>query len=188
MTELLRILGKILRRRRTRRITVLVGIVYLLLYTLATGDLSLHPSGGGYSDFYWVDDAWERMVQRRSAWYFEAVAVLSLPYLSWLLAPVNLLIGGVLGALVGLNAAMGYLAWRQPRVCRVGGGGLLGALPGLLAGSACCAPTLVLALGLPASGLLLSLFAWMVPLALVLLVLSMVLLGRRLDVDIVAPS
>jgi hypothetical protein len=111
-----------------------------------------------------------------------AVAVLSLPYLSWLISPANLLIGGVVGGLVGLNAVLGYLAWRQPRACRLGSGsGMLAATPGLLAGSACCAPSLLLLLGLPASAFLLSLFSLMVPIALVLLIMSLLATANRVD-------
>jgi hypothetical protein len=127
------------------------------------------------------------MLERRAALYFEAIAVVSLPYLTWLVAPINILIGALMGLLVGINMALGDLAWRQPRACRIGaGGGVFAALPGLLAGSACCAPTLLLVLGIPASASLLSLFSLMVPLALTLLVLSLVLLGRQVDAEAAA--
>ena len=47
-----------------------------------------------------------------------------------------------------------------------------GAWPSLLAGGACCAPSLLLLLGIPGLGAFVSLFAWMVPLALFLVLLA----------------
>jgi hypothetical protein len=180
-------LGRVLiGQRRPRMILIASVVLYLLMYLYAIGDINVRAYPG-LADAYLVSEPLSTMLERRAALYFEAIAVVSLPYLTWLLAPINLLIGGLLGLLVGINMSLGDLAWRQPRACRIGaGGGMLAAVPGLLAGSACCAPTLLLVLGIPASASLLSLFSLMVPLALALLVLSLVLLGRQVDAEAAA--
>jgi hypothetical protein len=182
MSSFTRVLRSVGRRRRLRRLALGIGFIYLALFLFAIGDLNVYPDGFGLSDFYIVPGAGELLFERRSAFYFEAVAIASSAYVTWLIAPLNILLGTLLAALVGVNAAFGYLAWRQPRACGVGSGsGVLAAIPGLLAGSACCAPTLLLVLGLPASASLLSLFSVMVPIALLLLIASLLLIGRRLD-------
>lgn len=189
MNRLPRLLRSIGRRRRLRRIAVGAALIYLLMFLYAIGDLNVYPGGGGLTDAYLVPDAFARLFERRSAFYFEAVAVVSRPHLAWLISPLNILIAALIGTLVGLNAALGYLAWRQPRACRIGSGsGVLAALPGLLAGSACCAPSLLLVLGLPASGFLLSFFSLMVPIALVLLIASLLAATSRVDPEFAAQA
>jgi hypothetical protein len=51
--------------------------------------------------------------------------------------------------------------------------------PALLAGGACCAPSLLLVLGIPGLGAFVGLFAWLLPLSLLLLVLSRCWQRRR---------
>ena len=86
-----------------------------------------------------------------------------------LLSPVNLLIAATLSVLLGLNLH-GTLALRQSAHCTAISSA--GAWPSLLAGGACCAPSLLLLLGTPGLGAFVSLFAWMLPLALILLLIS----------------
>ncbi|MCO6440869.1 MAG: hypothetical protein J5I81_07245, partial [Nitrococcus mobilis] len=59
--------------------------------------------------------------------------------------------------------------------------GLLAALPGLLAGSACCGPVLFIVLGLPISASVVGLFGMLVPVAAALLVLALLFNLRRVD-------
>lgn len=63
---------------------------------------------------------------------------------------------------------------RTPPACAVPGArtGLLASVPALLAGGACCAPALLLLVGIPGLGALAGLFAWLIPLSLALLLAS----------------
>ncbi|PSQ58400.1 MAG: hypothetical protein BRD23_07130 [Halobacteriales archaeon SW_9_67_25] len=85
--------------------------------------------------------------------------------------------------LVGLNLALTYLVWRQPKACGIGGksGGLLASVPALLSGTACCGPVVLIVLGVQASGVLLRGFQFLLPAAMLLLVGSLVLVGRQVD-------
>ena len=89
-----------------------------------------------------------------------------------------------LGALVGLNGAMGVEAIvRRPRACATGGGPwwIAGVLPSFLAGMSCCAPTALLLLGAGAAGAVIAVTPFVVPAAALLLLGSLVWTTRRLE-------
>lgn len=141
-----------------------------LLYLYAIGDLDLGASGWGALVLDWQ---WERLLARRGPWQFEAVAMFELGSLVLLVSPLNLLIAGLLAVLMALNLhgalalqAQAKCSRKQQVVASAGG------WPALLAGGACCAPSLLLVLGIPGLGAFVGLFAWLLPLSLMLLVLS----------------
>jgi hypothetical protein len=185
MNKALRLLRLARRNRRVLVTAAGVAVLYLALFLFAIGDIGI--GSGSFRDAYVVPDAAQRMFERRGPFYFEPIAIVSQPPLALLIAPLNILIGSVLAALVAINIALTLLAWRQPRACarRGGGAGAVAALPGLLAGSACCAPTLLLLLGIQASSLMLSVFSVLIPLAFVLMIVSAVSLARRIDPELV---
>ena len=131
---------------------------YGLLYLYMLGDIDIGSVG-------W---SWHSLL-----WQFEALAMLEMGVLVILLSPVNLLVATTLSALLGLNLH-GALALRQSAHCTVI------SRPYLLAGDACCAPSLLLLLGIPelwafvclSACLPVCLSAWLVPLALTLLLIS----------------
>ncbi len=171
----LRALAELIRRPFYRRAATLLGTGYLLLYLLALQDLS---RGGRGWEFLVVE--WGRMFERTGPLAFEAVARLTVPGATLLLSPLNLLVGMALGVLAGLNLSVTLLALREPATCRFRpGAGLLAGIPALLAGGACCAPALLLVLGLQASSLLMATFQLLVPASLVLLLLTLHLALRR---------
>ncbi len=170
-------LSVILRIRTYRRIALGLALIYLALFLIALQDISL----GGYGyDFLSVE--WTRMFDRTSAITFEPIAQLTVPGLTILLAPMNILIGGVLAALAGLNLVLTYISFRQPAACDFNrSSGIMASLPALLAGGACCAPAIVLILGLQVSSLLMSVFQVMIPFSLLLLVVSLKMILDRTD-------
>lgn len=164
-------------------IAIGVGLMYSLLYLYAIGDITPRSSLGAHWDI--VPDPAEKLWQRRFGWRFEAIAVVSLPGLRWLLSPVNLAIASLLGSLVGINAVLGALAYRN-RQCAIGGAiATLAMVPALLSGAACCAPLALLALGIPATASVLGLisvvevFQWLVPVAAAMLIASAIWLRGR---------
>jgi len=70
----------------------------------------------------------------------------------------------------------------QPSACGLEAStGVLAGVPALLSGAACCGPTILLVLGIQASGTLITAFELLVPVAIVLLVGGLLLIGRRVD-------
>ncbi|MFU4581414.1 hypothetical protein ACM71K_30320 [Pseudomonas aeruginosa] len=158
---------------RNRRASLFIGgptLLYGLLYLYAIGDLDLGTAGWGGQVLDWQ---WESVLARRGPWQFEAVAMFELGYLVLFVSPLNLLIAGVLAVLLALNLH-GALALQAQAKCsrKQQVAASAGVWPALLAGGACCAPSLLLVLGIPGLGAFIGLFAWLLPLSLTLLVLS----------------
>lgn len=171
----LRKLGAILAIPTYRRMALGIGAVYLTLFLVALQDISLGGRGIGF-----LTVEWSRMFERRGAVTFEPIAQLTLPGLTILLSPVNILIGLAVAALVGVNLVITYIAFSQPRACTFNrSSGILASVPALLAGSACCAPTIVLILGLQVSSLFITVFQVLIPVSVILLLVTLKLILDR---------
>jgi hypothetical protein len=147
-------LAAALRVRRYRRIAALVALAYLIVYLVAIQDIAVSASGkyGRFADTPSIDvvSAWQdRIFAERAPFLFEPIATAyPIPQLALFVSPGNLLVGSTLAALLGLNVAVALRAGSRERACgRRRYAGVLGALPGLLLGFSCCAPTLILVLG-----------------------------------------
>lgn len=166
-------------------IIVTTTIGYLLGYLWGIGHLA--PGSGGFGVTV-VPEATSRFFQPSlSAYSFEPVAIVAVGPLTYLFS-LNTVVGFGLAVLVGLNLGVSYLAWRQPKACGIGSrsAGALAGVPALVSGSVCCGPPiLLLAVGAQASGLLLTAFEFLLPVAAVLLVGSLFLVGRQVQLDAV---
>jgi hypothetical protein len=179
---LLQRLLAILRIRTYRRLAAGLAALYLVLYLAALQDLSLGGTG-----FQVLTTDWHRTFDRTGAVTFEPIVQVTIPGLTLLISPVNLLVGTLVALLAGVNLTVTYLAFRQPRACRFNRAtGILASLPALLAGSACCAPAVVLILGLQASSLLITAFQTLIPVSVMLLLLSLALILRRTEPERIA--
>ena len=169
------------RRPAAATVVVLTGVAYLLVYLYAIGNLSYQP-GIGRSVFV-VADPFSRMFEPGPGRFaYEPIAIVDLWTVRYLLSPVNTAIGVGLAMLVGINFGLSYLAVVQPKSCGLGAGsGVLASIPAVLAGSACCAPVILLVLGITAGGALLTAFSWLLPIGVVLLLASLVYLAGRID-------
>ena len=157
-----------------------VTLAYLLTYLWAIGHLA--PGLGGYGVLV-VEDPFRQFLQPAlGPFSFTPVARVSLGPVTYLFS-LNSLIGLGLAALVGLNLALTFLAWRRPAACGIGtsSSGLLASVPALLSGTACCGPVVLIAFGIQASGVLLTGFQFLLPVAVILLLATTVLVGRRID-------
>jgi hypothetical protein len=169
---------------RYRRFSIAVAAGYLVLFLLALGDLS---AGGRGFEVLTTD--WTRMFDRTGAVTFEPIAQLTVPGMTILLSPVNVANGLLLAVLAALNLTVTYLAFRQPRACRFNRStGIMASLPALLAGSACCAPTIVLILGLQVSSLFITVFQILIPVSVLILVVTLVLILGRTDPEAVGEN
>ncbi|MBF8221488.1 hypothetical protein [Halomonas sp. 328] len=157
----------------------IMAMSYALAYLWLTGDLA----GGGWGGWEASFPAWERLFERRGFLQFEPVGRIMLGSLVWTFSPLNTLVALAMGGLLGLNLLAAWWVWRSPRVCGVGGsaGGILAAIPALLVGGACCAPLVLIWLGLPIAGAVVGLTPLLIPLALVLMLAGLWVMSRRLD-------
>ncbi|GGK80507.1 hypothetical protein [Haloarcula sebkhae] len=155
------------------------GVAYFLLYLAGLRHLGFGPPAYEISV---VSDPLTRAFRQVGPFQWEPVALVVVGPVELLVAPLNMLLGGVLAALVGLNLAVSVVAWRGPAACRLGSGaGVVSGLPGLLSGFACCGPTILLVVGVQASAGLLSLFQWLLPLTVVALLGTLLWVGSRVE-------
>ncbi|WP_128477918.1 hypothetical protein [Halorussus pelagicus] len=155
--------------------------LYLLAY-LWLGDL-LAFDGSGEVGILVAENPLGRLFQpANSALSFEPVALVEFGFGTYLFS-LNTLLGLGIALLVGVNLAVTYLAWRQPKACGIASSssGLLAGVPALLSGAACCGPVVLVIFGIQASSAMLTVFQWLVPVAIVLLVGSLLWVGRKVD-------
>ena len=163
--------------------TLVVGgetLAYFLVYLYALGHLA--PGIGGF-DVTVVAGAFEKFFgPELGPFSFTPVARVSVGPITYLFS-LNTVSGLGIAGLVGLNVGFTYLAWRQPVACGLGSSspGLLASVPTVLSGTACCGSVVLVLFGLQASGIVVTLFQFLLPIAAVLLLGSLVLVGRQID-------
>ena len=182
------VVGSASRRRDAAAVFIATGGAYLLVYFYAIGNLSYQP-GIGY-EVLLVDSPLSRTFEPGPGRFaYEPIAIVDLWIVRYLFSPINTAIGLGLSLLVGANLALSYLAIVQPKACGIGtSSGLLASIPAVLAGGACCAPVLLLVLGITAGGTLLTIITWLLPVGVVLLVGSLVYLARQINPSALAHS
>lgn len=169
-----------LRRRDALLVFGGVTVGYLLVYLWAIGHLA--PGVGGYELMVVADPLGSFLRPALGPFSFTPVARVTVGPVTYLFS-LNTVLGLGLALLVGLNLALTFLAWTQPKACGIGQSstGAIASLPALLSGTACCGPVVLIVLGVQASGVLLTAFQYLLPVAALLLVGSLVLVGRQIE-------
>lgn len=173
-------IGVVPRRIDAGMVFVGATVGYLLVYLFTIGDLG-YVAGRSEVAITVVDDL-SRAFTSLGFGRFEPIALVKAGPMTYLFSPLNVIIAVLLSVLVGLNLALTYLGWIQPKACGLeSSSSVLGAIPALLSGAACCGPTILLVFGIQASGVLITGFQFLLPLAIVLLIGSLLLIGRQVD-------
>lgn len=168
-------------RRDSLAVAGVITLGYLVAFLWAAQDLVFRPDVP--PDFFLVDDPLGRIFQRTGPASYEAIALLDTGIVRLLISPVNITIGLLIAGLVGMSLSLTYLAIVQPAACGIGAGsGFFASLPALLSGTVCCGPVILIALGIQASGLLLTAFFWLLPVGVLLLVGSLVYVAGKIDI------
>lgn len=166
-------------RRDGRVVFALASLGYLALYLWGIGYLGQHAGG---TTVIVVDDPFQRATEQIAPYTYEPVALVAAGPVEFLFSPLNTILGAGLGLLVGLNFAVSWVAWRGPTACRLGpGAGAAAGVPALLSGFACCGPTILLVVGLQASAGIVAAFRWLVPASVLLLVLTLLWVGTKVQ-------
>jgi len=171
---------EVFRRPDATLVVVATGAGYFLIYLYALGHLA--PGIGGF-DVMVVSGALGKFFRPElGPFSFTPVARVSVGPVTYLFS-LNTILGLGIAGLVGLNLGLTYLAWRQPAACGIGSSssGFLASIPAVLSGTACCGPVVLIVLGIQASGIIVTAFQFLLPIAVVLLVGSLVLVSRQID-------
>lgn len=171
----------LLKSKKYSAIFLTVTIGFLALFLAALQNLTFTSSLSFGIDF--AHDL-SIMFNQQAPFQFEPIAFIELGIIQLLFSPINFTIGLVLAVLTGLNIAFSYISWKQPHICSVNKStGLLSSAPALLAGSACCAPFILIILGLQVTAALLVFISILIPLALALLVINLVVSANKVRVE-----
>jgi hypothetical protein len=161
---------------------ILVSLAFLSLFIVAMQDISINNSFE--TGFRTVSDPLSTAFESRAPFQWEPVAQIKAGYLNILLSPLNLSLGLVLAVLTGINLVFSYIAWRQPHICSANKStGILSSVPAILAGSACCAPVILILLGVQITTALLTFMSFLIPLAVVLLLTNIVVSANKVRID-----
>ncbi|MFC7018905.1 hypothetical protein ACFQHP_04220 [Halomicroarcula sp. GCM10025743] len=172
-----------LSRRDGRGAFLLAAAVYVVVYLYGLSHLGTGPWGFELSV---VENPLTRAFRPVGPFQWEPVGLLVVGPVELLVAPLNLALGGMLAALVGLNFAVSLVAWRGPKACRIGpGAGAAAGIPGLLSGVVCCGPTILLIVGVQASAGVLTVFQWLLPIAVVALLGTLLWVGTNVQPEAV---
>ena len=164
-------------RRDGRAIFAAAAVGYFALLEAVSGNLG---AGDGSVAVRVVPDPLALLARRTGPTQFEPIALVSLGPVEYLFSPLTAAVAAVVAALVGLNLAVSWAVWRGPQACGLEpGAGVLAGLPGVLSGFVCCGPTILLVVGVQASAGLVAAFQWSLPAAVLLLVASLLWVGRR---------
>lgn len=162
--------------RRYRRTAIIAFVVYFFIYLLSIQSVSVSfaPSREPAWSFALLPQWREVLLRMRAPFLFEPVIAIHAGPVAFFLPPLNLAIGAIVSTLVGANiAASRYLFARLGLRGARGAATLLGTLPALLGGAACCVPTLILLLGIQLSATAVATWPFLVPLGIIMLALSL---------------
>ncbi len=184
MRRTLSVTGGAFTRRDTAAILGAVLVVYLTAFLYLIQDMQFDvPASVGIVSV--ATDPFATMMQSAPGTFMrQPIAVVELGVVTWQFSPVNTLLGIVIGVLVGLNLALSYLAITQPRSCGVGAtAGVFAGVPALFAGGACCAPIIFLILGIQATGTLMTVFSWLLPVSILMLTVTLLYISGKIQLS-----
>lgn len=173
-------IGLTVRRRDGAAVLLATTVGYLLIYLYALGHLA--PGLGGYDVFVVADPLGRFFEPALGPLSYTPIARVRVGPITYLFS-FNTVLGLGVALLVGLNLALTAVAWRQPSSCGIGESSapLLAGVPAVLSGSACCGPIVLIAFGIQASSTLLTAFQFLLPVSVLLLVGTLLVVGRQFD-------
>lgn len=174
----IRLLFVILSQRRFLVFAIILTATYIIIYLAAIQHLLYTMRMDGTESFFMLKflPNWPELIFRqRAPFLFEPIGVLYIgPALKLFLSIPNIAIALLLGSLVGINGSISYYSFRQLALKGVRGFvSLLGTIPAIVSGAACCVPTIILVIGLQLTATLATLWSFFVPLSVLLLLLSL---------------
>lgn len=167
----------ILSQKRYLVTTIVVFVLYVIIYLAATQFLIFVqrvPMAEGFFELKILENWRELIFRQRAPFLFESIGALYFGGIKVFISVPNILIAALLGILVALNISVSYYSFRALSLRGTRGiMGLLGTVPAIVSGAACCVPTLILVIGLQLTATLAVLWSFFVPLSFVLLIAAL---------------
>ena len=135
-----------IRDGRSRLYGLAIALIYFILYLNSVGNL-LFTADSGFLNLSVVPNWRINIFKSIAPYIWESIAVLRIAGgLSWFISVPNLVLDIFLSSLVFLNIASAMYSY-QVLPIRPGLRGLIGLVPSLFTGFACCVPTFIITLG-----------------------------------------
>jgi hypothetical protein len=135
-----------IRDGRSRLYGLAIALIYFILYLNSVGNL-LFTADSRFLNLSVVPNWRINIFKSIAPYIWESIAVLRIAGgLSWFISVPNLVLDIFLSALVFLNIASAMYSY-QVLPIRPGLRGLIGLVPSLFTGFACCVPTFIITLG-----------------------------------------
>lgn len=170
-----RLLVSVLAERRFLVAALISLAAYVVLYLAAMRYLVVTPGETDRLFAFELSPEWRNLAfRRRGPFLFEPIGVLHLAPLAIFLSIPNIAIALGLGMLVGANVAASYYGFHALGMRGLRGvHALIGTIPALISGAACCVPMLILVIGLQLTATLATVWSWLVPISALLLLISL---------------
>lgn len=151
----------------------LVVLGYSVLYLSAT-ELLTWIGWGQVIDIS-ISSQWADLILRqRATFLFEAIGTFTVGPIQLFLSIPNIILSLFLGVLVGLNIMVVIYQFQKLGLRGLQGiGMLIGTIPAILSGAACCVPTIILVIGLQMTATLATIWSFLIPLSVILLLVSL---------------
>lgn len=173
----------VIKQKKSLMVGVLVSILYLFIYLISIEHLFLSNQ---QNSFFVVNNPLERMFLSRAPFMWEPIASMSFSGIGIFLSPLNIILGGVLGILVGANIMISVFSYKFRKICNLNSNySLIGVLPSMLSGFACCAPTFVIALAPALASFTVSILyiqPFLIPFSIIIMLLGLIWSVSRLPI------
>ncbi len=172
----LSLLSSILAQKRFFLTALVGGLAYFIIYLAAIRNLIVSAPMGEEKPFFefMLLPTWQDLLFReRAPFLFEPIGAFYIGNVKLFLSIPNIFLATLLGLLVAFNLALSYYSLRLLQLGGVRGfTSLLSTIPAILSGMACCAPTIILLIGLQVTATIITIWSFMVPLSALLLFIS----------------
>lgn len=161
-------------------------IIYILIYLSSIQHLVFTSRMGQEESLIVLKilPNWQELLFRqRAPFLFEPIGTLYLgDNLKVFISVPNIALATILGGLVAANVSTSYYSFKILGLKGLRGiGSLLGTIPAIVSGAACCVPTLILVIGLQLTATIATIWSFFVPLSALLLFLSLLWSLRKIQ-------
>ena len=173
--------------RRSRKYALMIGVIYLLLYLVSIGNLSIIRMPETLK-LRLINDWQSKIFKPIAPFLWESIAVLYIyGGLTLFISVPNILVALFLTILVFFNIATAVYNYNIMPI-RPGLKGLIGLVPSLFTGFVCCVPTFIITLGAISTSftvLFIEIRQYLIPVSVIIMVLNMVWSIRQMKEELI---
>ena len=180
-------LAYIMKDKRSRKYALMIGVIYLLLYLVSIGNLTIIRMPE-ILKLRLIDDWQSKMFKPIAPFLWESIAVLYIyGGLTLFISVPNILVALFLTILVFFNIATAVYSYNIMPI-RPGFKGLIGLVPSLFTGFVCCVPTFIITLGAISTSFtvfFIEIRQYLIPVSVIIMVLNLIWSIRQMKDELI---